>query len=94
MLHGSDLDPTKVTVISYLPLAHIYGRIVEMLAISVGGRIGFFGGDPQFLLDDLQMLKPDYLPSVPRVLNKVYASIMAQTGAPGLKGRFKPHTGC
>jgi long-chain acyl-CoA synthetase len=62
MLHGSDLDPTKVTVISYLPLAHIYGRIIELLAVSVGGRVGYFSGDTQLLMEDLQILKPDYMP--------------------------------
>ncbi|KAH7107805.1 long-chain-fatty-acid-CoA ligase [Auriculariales sp. MPI-PUGE-AT-0066] len=86
MLHGADLDPNKVTVISFLPLAHIYGRIIELLAISAGGRIGYFGGDTLQLMDDIQILKPDYMPSVPRVLNKIYAGIMAQTKAPGLKG--------
>lgn len=59
---------------------------MELLAIAIGGCIGFFTGDPLRLLEDAQFLKPHFFPSVPRVLNRVYQSAMAAGNAPGLKG--------
>ncbi|TFK55189.1 acetyl-CoA synthetase-like protein [Heliocybe sulcata] len=84
-LHGSDFDNRGV-LLSYLPLAHIYERISELLVITIGGSIGYFTGDPLRLLEDAQILKPNYFPSVPRVLNRVYQSAMVAGSAPGLKG--------
>jgi long-chain acyl-CoA synthetase len=78
--------PKNSCIISYLPLAHIYERVVELTAVAVGGCIGFFTGDPLRLLEDAQYLKPHFFPSVPRVLNRVYQSAMAAGNAPGVKG--------
>jgi long-chain acyl-CoA synthetase len=57
-----------------------------MLAVSIGGQIGYFTGDPLRLLEDAQILKPHIFPSVPRVLNRVYQAAMVAGSAPGLKG--------
>ncbi|KAG6820567.1 hypothetical protein H0H93_015087 [Arthromyces matolae] len=86
-LYGLSL-PEAATLLSYLPLAHIYERICELCTITIGGRIGYFTGDPLRLLEDAQSLKPDFFPSVPRVLNRVYQSAMAAGNVPGLKGNL------
>jgi long-chain acyl-CoA synthetase len=54
--------------------------------VAIAGQIGYFTGDPLRLLEDAQILKPDFFPSVPRVLNKIYQSAMAAGNVPGLKG--------
>jgi len=54
----------------------------------VGGRIGFFTGDPLRLLEDAQLLKPNFFPSVPRVLNRIYQAAMIAGDVPGLKGNI------
>jgi long-chain acyl-CoA synthetase len=54
--------------------------------MAIAGRIGYFTGDPLRLLEDMQILKPNAFPSVPRVLNRIYQSAMVAGGAPGLKG--------
>lgn len=54
--------------------------------MTIGGCIGYFTGDPLRLLEDVQFLKPHFFPAVPRVLNRVYQSVMATGKAPGLKG--------
>ena len=73
-----------------LPLPHPLltpsQRCVELLAIALGARIGFFSGDPLRLLEDAQILKPYFVPSVPRVLNRIYQSAMQAGKAPGIKG--------
>jgi len=61
-------------------------RICELCIIAVGGKIGYYTGDPLRLLEDAQILKPNFFPSVPRVLNRVYQSAMVSGNAPGIKG--------
>jgi len=80
--------PDDGILMSYLPLAHIYERICELCTIAVGGRIGYFSGDPLRLLEDAQLLKPNFFPSVPRVLNRVYQAAMTGGNVPGLKGKI------
>ncbi|RDB21311.1 Long chain acyl-CoA synthetase 7, peroxisomal [Hypsizygus marmoreus] len=84
-LYGLQL-PDDASLLSYLPLAHIYERICELCVIGVSGRIGYFTGDPLRLLEDAQILKPNFFPSVPRVLNRVYQAAMVGGNVPGLKG--------
>ncbi|KAL6771392.1 LCS3B [Auxenochlorella protothecoides x Auxenochlorella symbiontica] len=67
--------------VSYLPLAHIYERMTYAMCTYLGGGLGFFRGDPQTLLDDIQALRPTYFPSVPRLWNRIHAKVMAQVAA-------------
>ncbi|KAI9207096.1 uncharacterized protein BJ171DRAFT_495648 [Polychytrium aggregatum] len=62
--------------ISYLPLAHVYERVVQSNLIGLGARIGFFQGDTLKLLDDVAELKPTIFASVPRLYNRIYAKVM------------------
>ncbi|EIN07731.1 acetyl-CoA synthetase-like protein [Punctularia strigosozonata HHB-11173 SS5] len=84
-LYALDI-PDKGRMISYLPLAHIYERAMESGVICAGGSIGYFTGDPLRLLEDAQILKPQFMPSVPRVLNRIYQSAMVAGNTPGVKG--------
>jgi long-chain acyl-CoA synthetase len=54
--------------------------------MAINGKIGYFTGDPLRLLEDAQLLKPNFFPSVPRVLNRVYQAAMLAGDVPGLKG--------
>ncbi|KAJ4459796.1 putative Long chain acyl-CoA synthetase 7 [Paratrimastix pyriformis] len=56
---------------AYLPLAHIFERIAELVIFNFGGRIGYFSGDTKELIADLNFLKPSLFVGVPRVLNKM-----------------------
>lgn len=51
-----------------------------------GGRIGYYSGSPLRIVEDLGVLKPNFFPSVPRLLNKIYQTVMATANTPGLKG--------
>ncbi|CAG8708860.1 9573_t:CDS:2, partial [Ambispora leptoticha] len=76
-------------LISYLPLPHIFGRCMEEIVAAAGGSIGYFHGDPNELLLDVQTLKPTVFPAVPRIWNKVYHSLVAATiEAPGEVGKI------
>ena len=68
-------------------LAHIHSqRTFELNVTASGGLIGYSTGSPLRLIEDLQILKPNVLPSVPRVLNRIYQAIAVNLKAPGLKG--------
>nr|GEZ34160.1 long chain acyl-CoA synthetase 4-like [Tanacetum cinerariifolium] len=58
---------------SYLPLAHVFGRVIEELFISNGASIGIWRGDIKLLIDDLKELKPTVFCVVPRVLDRIYS---------------------
>lgn len=84
-------EPENV-YISYLPLAHIYGRLVEQGAFWGGVSIGYFHGDILALVDDLKVLRPTSFSSVPRLYNRFGGAIRAATTAqPGVKGALARH---
>ena len=60
-------------------------RTIELDVTATGGLIGYSTGSPLRLLEDLQILKPNALAAVPRVLNRIYQAIAANLHAPGLK---------
>lgn len=70
--HGGPND----CLISYLPLAHIMGRLSIFEALNCAMAIGHWRGNPKTLLEDITLLKPTFFPVVPRILNKVYDKVM------------------
>jgi long-chain acyl-CoA synthetase len=56
----------------FLPLAHSFALLIQLLSYDVGGAIAYFGGDPKQIVPELQETKPTYLPSVPRIFEKIY----------------------
>jgi len=59
---------------------------MEMSVILAGGMIGYSTGSPLRILEDMQVLKPNFFPAVPRLLNRIYQAIATNLEAPGLKG--------
>src|SRR6516165_2236684 len=57
----------------YLPLAHAFALTVQLASFDVGTGIVYFGGDPQQIIPELMEVKPTYMPSVPRIFEKIYA---------------------
>ncbi|NXB51062.1 ACSL5 ligase, partial [Leucopsar rothschildi] len=68
--------------ISYLPLAHMFERVVQAVVYSCGAKVGFFQGDIRLLTDDMKTLKPTLFPVVPRLLNRVYDKIQSGANTP------------
>ncbi|MCL1869547.1 MAG: AMP-dependent synthetase/ligase [Promicromonosporaceae bacterium] len=67
----------------FLPLAHVFARFIEVLAISSGTVLGH-SPDIKTLVDDLGGFRPTYILAVPRVFEKVY-NTAEQTAAAGGK---------
>ncbi|KAF7253888.1 Long-chain-fatty-acid--CoA ligase 5 [Varanus komodoensis] len=68
--------PSDVSI-SYLPLAHMFERVVQTVMYSNGAKVGFFQGDIKLITDDMKTLKPTVFPVVPRLLNRVYDKIQS-----------------
>ncbi|KAM9856847.1 long-chain-fatty-acid--CoA ligase 1a isoform 1-T2 [Aulostomus maculatus] len=68
--------------ISYLPLAHMFERVVQGVILIHGARIGYFQGDIRLLMDDLKTLKPTVFPVVPRLLNRMFDKVFSQANTP------------
>uniref|UniRef100_A0A452TNH9 Arachidonate--CoA ligase n=1 Tax=Ursus maritimus TaxID=29073 RepID=A0A452TNH9_URSMA len=59
----SQWAPTCADVhVSYLPLAHMFERMVQSVVYCHGGRVGFFQGDIRLLSDDMKALRPTIFP--------------------------------
>lgn len=61
--------------LSYLPLAHVFGRVAEEAFVALGGSIGYWQGDPKKLMDDVGALKPTIFAGVPRIFDRVYSGV-------------------
>jgi long-chain acyl-CoA synthetase len=68
------------TTYLYLPLAHALALIMQLAALEAGGAIAYFGGDARQILTELQEVAPTFLPSVPRIFEKVYAAVTRDIG--------------
>lgn len=63
----------------------MYEKGLTAFLIYLGFKIGFYGGDPTKLVDDLQELKPNMLAGVPRIYQRIYSILIA---------KFNQLTGC
>ena len=64
--------------VSFLPWAHVYGQVVELHMLIAAGASTAFNTSTEHLLDDLRTVKPTMLIAVPRIFNKLHASVCAQ----------------
>uniref|UniRef100_A0A4W6CC12 Arachidonate--CoA ligase n=1 Tax=Lates calcarifer TaxID=8187 RepID=A0A4W6CC12_LATCA len=81
---SSVVPNTQDVSISFLPLAHMFERVVQTVMYGAGARVGFFQGDIRLLPDDMKTLQPTIFPVVPRLLNRVYDKVQS-----GAKSPFK-----
>ncbi|VDM24223.1 unnamed protein product [Toxocara canis] len=72
-------------VISFLPLAHMFERVLECATFQSGARVGFYRGDIRALPDDIRELRPTVVPLVPRVLNRIHDKVMCDVSKSFIK---------
>lgn len=84
---GMECFDTRDCYISYLPAAHSFEQATSAMSLVFGMKTGFFGGDVLKLTEDMQILKPTFFPSVPRLFNRIYGKIQDNIkAATGMKG--------
>jgi long-chain acyl-CoA synthetase len=60
----------------FLPLAHAFALTAMLASFDQGTAIVYYGGDTKQILPELMETKPTYLPSVPRIFEKLYTAAM------------------
>lgn len=73
---GIYIGPGDILV-SFLPLAHIYALVCELIVVAHGAAIAYARGGIENLADDIRTAKPTVIIAVPRVLNRVYEKMKA-----------------
>ncbi len=80
----------EASTLLFLPLAHVFGRMVEVAAIR--GRVRF-GHQPQLnaaaLLPDLQAFRPTFILAVPYIFEKVFNAARRKAEKEGRSGPFE-----
>ena len=73
------------TVLSFLPVCHVFERMLHYLYIYSGITI-YFAESIEKIADNVKEVKPDFMSVVPRLLEKIYDSIIAKgTALTGIK---------
>uniref|UniRef100_H3CZQ7 Long-chain-fatty-acid--CoA ligase n=1 Tax=Tetraodon nigroviridis TaxID=99883 RepID=H3CZQ7_TETNG len=85
LLEGSVVIQKEDVSISYLPLAHMFERMIQVTMFCHGAKVGFYQGDISLLTDDIKTLKPTFFPVVPRLLNRVYDKILGSLNSSPLR---------
>jgi long-chain acyl-CoA synthetase len=81
-------DPGKSRALSFLPVCHIFERMILYLYQYYGVSI-YFGESIEKLSDNLKEVRPTVITAVPRLLEKVYDKIYAKgSELTGLKKRI------
>ncbi len=75
------------TSLSFLPFAHVMGRIEHWGSCCKGYRLAF-AESVETLKNDLVEIKPDFLVAVPRIFEKIYAGILNKVEAKPLKKKL------
>ena len=60
----------------FLPLAHAFALTAQLASYDLGTTIIYFGGDTKKVIEELVETHPTYLPSVPRIFEKLYTAAM------------------
>ncbi len=68
---AGEISGDEITYL-YLPLAHSFALLVQLATFDIGSMLVYFGGDTKQIVAELGEVKPTYLPSVPRIFEKVY----------------------
>jgi long-chain acyl-CoA synthetase len=81
---SSELE--EKSTLLFLPLAHVFGRMVEVGAVMARARLGHTA-DIRKVTEDLATFRPTFILSVPYVLEKVYNGARQKAASDG-KGKI------
>jgi long-chain acyl-CoA synthetase len=74
---------SEMVIYLFLPLAHSLARVAQYAALEAGGTLAFWGGDPKRIVAELAEIRPTHFPSVPRIYEKVHASVLTGVAEEG-----------
>ncbi len=73
----------------YLPLAHSFALLLQLLVFDLGVTLAYWGGDTKQIIGELADVKPTFLPSVPRIFEKIYTLVCANADPQELAGAVR-----
>lgn len=83
---GDVVQREDASTLLFLPLAHVFARFIEVLAVSAEARMGH-SADIANILDDFQSFRPTFILAVPRVFEKIFNKANETATADG-KGKI------
>ncbi|HUC54452.1 MAG TPA: long-chain fatty acid--CoA ligase [Candidatus Cybelea sp.] len=75
--HDFSLDPAKDVALSFLPLAHVYGRTLDYIYIFQGAALAYVE-TVEAVAQALAEIRPTIIAAVPRFFEKIYARLVEQ----------------
>jgi long-chain acyl-CoA synthetase len=87
---AGEIDGDEVIYL-YLPLAHSFALLIQLAVFDLGGTLAYFSGDTKQIVPELMEVKPTYLPSVPRVFEKIYTLAHGAIEAQPAEERERAH---
>jgi long-chain acyl-CoA synthetase len=75
-------EPEDTSTLLFLPLAHVFARIIQIGAVKSRTRLGH-SSDIKNLVADLQAFRPTFVLAVPRVFEKVFNTASQRATADG-----------
>ncbi len=83
MVLVEDILGSEELVYLFLPLAHSFALLIQLGTFELGSTMAYWSRDPKKIIEDVAQVKPSYLPSVPRIFEKIYTKATAAEGAKG-----------
>jgi len=71
-------DGSDELIYLFLPLAHAFALLLMLSSADRGVAIAYWGGDTAKIIPELAEVHPTYLPSVPRIFEKLYTLVTSQ----------------
>ena len=80
----------------FLPLAHVLARVAQMVTLSVGARVIYWGGDTAKIADELPAAAATHVPAVPRIYEKIHGAVIGKVAEGRIHERllFQWAVGC
>jgi long-chain acyl-CoA synthetase len=78
----NDTDSVQPSTLLFLPLAHVFARIIQVACLKAGIRMGHTA-DIKNLLDDLAAFHPTFILAIPRIFEKVFNTASQRAVADG-----------
>ncbi len=73
----------------FLPLAHVFAQLVQFGSVYSGATLTYYGRDPRRIIAELAEVRPTFLPSVPRIFEKLYTGLTAGVDPGWLRGAVR-----
>ncbi|MCP4504063.1 MAG: long-chain fatty acid--CoA ligase [Deltaproteobacteria bacterium] len=82
------LSPDELQYL-FLPLAHVFAKVLEVAWISTGHTLAFWEGDQKKIVENLAEVRPTMMAAVPRIYEKIHAAIATKVeNGEGIKGKL------